>query len=318
MSDLVSVIIPVYNVENYILDCIDSILNQSYKNFEIILIDDGSKDQSYEKLFNFILELKTSNRIVLLKQENGGQAKARNLGLDYCRGTYVIFVDSDDFIDEKMLETLVENIKTYNLDICQCTYMNWFGNNDPFNNIYEMNIEDQVVYNGLEYYEKFPSLSPCDKMFKKDFLDKIRFRCIEGYYAEDVFDISKLILNSSRIMFIKECLYFYRRNNMNSTRNDNNMKKKIKLCEDKLYIACRLYDYLKEKNIRSDAANVIIVRNILGPFFNANIKHKEYVKSLIVQVKRTNAFFILLKSTRCKYISEFLKIFYKKKLKKCD
>ena len=115
MNDLISVIVPVYNVENYIVECISSIINQTYKNIEIIVVNDGTKDSSIEKLTSI-----NDNRIVIYTKENGGLSSARNYGLNFAHGKYVIFIDSDDYLDVHMLEVLYTNLINSNSDISIC------------------------------------------------------------------------------------------------------------------------------------------------------------------------------------------------------
>ena len=109
-----SVIIPVYNVENYLRECLDSITSQTVKDIEIICIDDGSTDNSPKILKEY---QKKDSRIKIITKENGGQASARNLGIKKAQGEYIAFIDSDDFIESEMLEKLYTKAKDNNLDI---------------------------------------------------------------------------------------------------------------------------------------------------------------------------------------------------------
>ena len=104
-SKLVSVIIPVYNVERYLKKCIDSILNQTYKNLEIILVDDGSTDCSSKICDEYA---KNDTRILVIHKANGGQSEARNIGISESKGEYIFFVDSDDYIEYNAIETMLE------------------------------------------------------------------------------------------------------------------------------------------------------------------------------------------------------------------
>lgn len=117
MEELISVIVPVYNVEKYVEKCVESIINQTYKNIEIILVDDGSTDNSGKIIDNISLK---DNRIKVIHKENGGLSDARNAGLDICNGKYIGFVDSDDSIHKKMYEILYKNIKEYSANISIC------------------------------------------------------------------------------------------------------------------------------------------------------------------------------------------------------
>ena len=108
MNSLISVIVPIYNVEDYISKCIESIINQTYKNLEIILVNDGSKDKSFDISLEYE---KKDERIKLFTKENGGLSDARNYGLDRATGKYLAFIDSDDFVDLLMFETMINEIE---------------------------------------------------------------------------------------------------------------------------------------------------------------------------------------------------------------
>ena len=129
---LISVIVPVYNTEKYIEKCVMSILNQTYKNLEIILIDDGSTDNS-PQICDSLAE--KDNRITVIHQPNGGVSSARNIGLDNTHGDYITFVDSDDYIAPNMIEFLSENIGDTNIAMCGYTSVDENGNLSPQENV---------------------------------------------------------------------------------------------------------------------------------------------------------------------------------------
>ena len=122
MSEI-SVIIPVYNSEKYLKKCLDSLLNQTFKNFEIICVNDGSVDNSLKILEEYKLK---DNRIVLINSKNEGPGSARNKALDVAKGRYIIFVDSDDWVDEKCLEIFYTNANITNADITECQPCTFF------------------------------------------------------------------------------------------------------------------------------------------------------------------------------------------------
>ena len=136
-NDLISVIVPVYNVELYLQQCIDSILNQTYSNLEIILIDDGSTDNS-----SIIcdINLEKDHRIKVIHKQNGGLSNARNVGVKNAQGKFVAFIDSDDYISEDYIEVLYRLICKYNADISVCRFRYVFGN-----------VEDQVDGKNKEF-----------------------------------------------------------------------------------------------------------------------------------------------------------------------
>ena len=123
---MLSIIVPVYNVEKYLEDCIESLLNQTYKNYEIILVDDGSTDSS-GKICDIVAE--SSSKIKVIHKENGGLSSARNTGLRVARGRYIGFVDSDDYILPTMYEKLIYSMSRYKAQIASCQYFT-FDTND--------------------------------------------------------------------------------------------------------------------------------------------------------------------------------------------
>ena len=127
MENLISVIVPVYNVEKYLDKCINSLINQSYNNLEIILIDDGSTDNCGEICDKYALK---DNRIKVIHKKNEGLSAARNLGISISKGDYIIFIDSDDWVDKEILLKLLNLIKKYNSDIAVCDYLLTYDENE--------------------------------------------------------------------------------------------------------------------------------------------------------------------------------------------
>ena len=117
MNELISVIVPIYNVEKYLERCLDSIIKQTYKNLDIILVDDGSIDNSTKICDEYV---KKDSRIKVIHKENGGLSDARNVGIDNSDGKYICFIDSDDYIELDMIENLYDGIVKNNANICCC------------------------------------------------------------------------------------------------------------------------------------------------------------------------------------------------------
>ncbi len=214
MEPLLSIIVPIYNVEKYLERCIDSIINQTYKNLEIILVDDGSKDAS-----GIIADTYASkdDRIKVIHKENGGLSDARNHGLDQARGNYIIFIDSDDFIDSSMCEILFTIAEKYSSDIVSCNYYIFRDENRI--SVHSMSIqEDEKVFSGidiLKYYliktEPFDLNIVCNKIFKSSLFNskdsQIRFP--KGRVQEDNFTTFRLFAKSDVVTTINQPLYYY-------------------------------------------------------------------------------------------------------------
>lgn len=232
MNSTISIIVPVYNVEDYLRQCIESILNQKYQDFELILVNDGSTDSSGEICNEYS---KKDSRIRVRHKENGGQSSARNVGLDLATGKYIGFVDSDDWIHEDMYNKLINHAINLDSDVVACNFFimkkdlsfvpyTKFATNQEFTRESAMK---EIFKNEILTF------SPCNKIYKKSLFDNIRF--IEGIILEDK-DISyKLIYKSQRISYIKNELYYYRYNSQSTLRSHFSIK--------------RLDEYIVQKNM---------------------------------------------------------------------
>lgn len=196
----VSVIVPIYNTEDYLEKCIKSIIEQDYKNLEIILVNDGSTDSSLEICNRF---KKQDNRIIVVDKKNSGQADARNAGLKLATGYYISFIDSDDWIDRKMISSLVKNIEMYSCDVSVCslhlTKKDYEEKNNDKYKIKIINPEDAEYITAKYGY----GASVCNKLYKKDKIEKILFEksfCNEdGTFNDKVYDkANKIVFQNSK------------------------------------------------------------------------------------------------------------------------
>lgn len=208
-SPLISIIIPIYNVEKYLSRCVKSLLNQTYPNLEILLIDDGSKDTCWNICCDF--EKKYPN-VKAFRKKNGGQSSARNLGLDKATGEYIGFIDSDDWVSRDMYQYLYSLIRNYNADLSQCNYMLAYSCNDlPKSDEYSI---DCIVGRNkiLEYFMTTTTAttggySVCRCLIKKDIIKKHRFR--EGKINEDIDFKYKVFSECNQIVVSNKICYFY-------------------------------------------------------------------------------------------------------------
>ena len=208
---IISVIVPVYKVEKYLRKCIDSIINQTYKNLEIILVDDGSPDNC-----GAICDEYTANdsRVKVIHKENGGLSSARNAGIDIASGDYIAFIDSDDYIDVNMIKTLYKKISDDNSDMAICNF-SYVDENGKM--IYEKNeympIKTEVIsgrdilYNKLLEAKSWYWVIACNKIYKKSLFDGIRYPI--GKLNEDEFIIHEIYFRCKKISCIETSMYYY-------------------------------------------------------------------------------------------------------------
>ncbi len=202
---LVSVIIPIYNVEPFLRRCLDSILNQIYTNVEIILVDDGSPDNCPQICDEYAAK---DCRIVVIHKKNGGLSDARNAGLDVCRGEYVTFVDSDDWVDEKYVDILLDNLVKENADVCICENVKTDGNLCLSNrNIYTKSYSSAEALRHLFKGKHTAFAISCGKIYKKSLFNHVRFPV--GKFHEDEFTTYILFYKAKKIIYTSEILYYY-------------------------------------------------------------------------------------------------------------
>ena len=205
MKPLVSVIIPVYKVEPYFRRCLDSVINQTYTNLEIILVDDGSPDNCPQICDEYALK---DRRIVVIHKENGGLSDARNAGLNICKGDYITFVDSDDWVDLQYIEELFRLLTESDSDIA-------IGENFQTNNIQSRPcyVINSFVYTSKEalvhLFENTHAafIISCGKLYKKELFSKLRFPV--GKYHEDEYTTYILFYHSKQIAYTSQVLYYY-------------------------------------------------------------------------------------------------------------
>lgn len=210
MKPEISIIVPVYNVESYLVRCIDSILNQSFRNFELILVNDGSTDDSLNICKKY---LNIDKRIKLISQANKGLSAARNTGLKYASGDYICFVDSDDFVEKDYLLLLLKSIEKYNSDISMCEY--YLTNDKGKQYSVEKFNEPQniITLSGKEVFSYFykdnyvPNVVAWNKIYKKRLFDSVKYD--EGYYYEDELIALPLFYEVRKVSLVRTPLYNY-------------------------------------------------------------------------------------------------------------
>ena len=204
-NELISIIVPVYNVEEYLDRCIQSVLNQSYKNIEIILVDDGSTDKSLEICNKY----KKETKIKVFHKKNGGLSSARNFGMKKIKGKYIYFLDSDDYISINTIEILYNSLKNNNGDISCAKELFVYDSVTNLEANKDFGVINYTSENALEsiLYMNGISNSACNKLYKKELFNNIIFP--EGKLYEDLGCIYKVIGKANKIVFNNVFLYNY-------------------------------------------------------------------------------------------------------------
>ena len=250
-NSLISIVIPVYNAEKYLEQCLNSIQNQTYKNFEVILVNDGSIDHS-ETICKEFVEVDTRFRYFL--KVNGGASSARNFGLDHVTGDFITFIDADDWVDENHLEVLINNIKENNSDMAVSSIKK-FDNVSSFEfRVYSNQEKYLLNYNKLnreEFLVILPKLIHASnsykiavsKLFKKELVSDVRFD-ESIIYGEDLEFFFKLYVNINSISYVDEVTYIYRLHDESSSSKFGQLH-----MEQELAIYKKMYEKIEELDL---------------------------------------------------------------------
>lgn len=269
MEDKISVVVPIYNVEKYLIKCIDSIINQTYKNLEIILVDDGSPDSSGKIAEDFKIK---DSRIKVIHKENGGLSDARNVGIDNATGKYIVFIDSDDYVEKEFVEELYKALDE-NIKIAQCGIKKV---NDNFEILEEYGYKESVKKSGSEmlkdtYTHKnyLENTVVWNKIYDINLFKNIRFP--KGKIHEDEYTTYKLFYGQENIKVINKNLYNYRQAPDSITGKKYNLKRLdiIDAYEERL-------EFFKDKDIN---LYKMILKVFLGELIIDYIKVKKYVEN---------------------------------------
>lgn len=217
VKPLISIVVPIYNVEKYLRTCIDSILVQTYKNLEIILVDDGSPDRCGVICDEY---KEKDQRIMVIHQKNRGLSCARNAGIDIAQGQYIGFVDSDDTIDPQMFEILLNNIQSYDarISICGRKIVDEEGNvsNEKYARQKQMVLDGKSAIIEMNSHMSF-DMAAWDKLYDIELWKDIRYP--EGKLSEDFFVIYKLLDKAQKVVWTPKPLYRYLLRNNSISRN---------------------------------------------------------------------------------------------------
>lgn len=241
----VSIIVPVYNVEDYIEKCLESLVNQTLKEIEIIVVNDGSTDSSLEKIEKFAQKDK---RITVINQENQGQGTARNTGLNIAKGKYIGFVDSDDYVDLDFYEKLYSAAKTNNADISAASILK-HKKYKSFNLLYKKQICANTTQNKIKVSQdkKGRFFYVWNRLYKTEFLKSQNLIFPSGVYYEDVMFSAKAILAANMVICISNTYYRYVERKTSTVKSKENQSKKI---SDSIKVREELQEFAKEKGFK--------------------------------------------------------------------
>ncbi len=283
-----SIIIPVYNTKKYLKRCIDSIINQDYQNYEIIIINDGSPDNSEEILKNY----KNNPKIKIIKQTNHGLSYSRNVGIKKSKGDYIIFLDSDDFIESDLLKILNENINDE--DMFKFSYSDFKDNNKTkIESIEFRELNGKLAFKTLVESKTMFEMS-CIYAYKTLYMKKYSFE--EGKYHEDFGLIPIMINYAKKVSSINYCGYIYNRENETSITSYTDDKKEYKKALDVLYFFKKVKQTESDKYLLSFYSNAVILK--------LNYLNGEYKKKYLREIKKEKVYNYILTNTLIRKIKK--------------
>lgn len=277
---MISIIVPVYKVEEFLNRCIDSLISQTYKDLEIILVDDGSPDNCGSICDEYAA---IDNRIKVIHKTNGGLSSARNAGLKIAKGEYIAFVDSDDWVDPEMYEKLFELAQRYDADIVECG-LRYFRPWKPERMFYEPeNTKEVAVFTNIEALERLyfgPQIHSdiCimvwNKLYRRSLLANLNFA--DGFIHEDVDFTPKALFNANKVVKYYDSFYNYNIHlGANST---SGMKKNFHKLESTYEMKKRTYDFFRKNSVAkiSDFTEYAFLEAIIDVVISAHGKSEPF------------------------------------------
>lgn len=293
-DELISVIVPVYNVEPYLCRCVDSILRQTYRNLEIILVDDGSTDQSGRICDEYARQ---DLRVTVVHQKNGGLSAARNTGIERANGEYLSFVDSDDFIDERMLEVLYTDLRAAGVEVSAIEYQTFereegLKAEETLPPMQTMTGEEAIrrvlISNGIEDFA-------WNKLYKKSLFERIRYP--DGRVFEDLGTTYRLLECCRTVAYRPAKLYFYYQ------RQDSILhRKSLKFYRDKYDMTMERYRFIQKNHpdfVENDAAALNMIQHCYSYLMQDTVRRAEMER--ILKTLNPAALKLVCSSTRRKY-----------------
>ncbi len=273
---MLSVVVPVYNVEKYLARCLDSLVNQTLKDIEIICVNDGSTDNSRNILETYAQKYP---QIKVIDRENGGQSAARNTGIDAAKGDYIGFVDSDDWVDLGYYEKLYNAAKKYDADIAVSGIIRFH----KFHKKFHLKIDNETVTSDINEKVKLCDVPDKSYVWNKIYRTSKIIKFEEGVVFEDVIFTPQILFNTDKLVTVPDIYYHYRR-----TGNSTVTQKSEKNNNDSVYAHKKALAFFKEHNINVSHASETKRYKVFGlTVFKVTTKNdkKEYRLFNIIKVR---------------------------------
>lgn len=288
MDDLISVIIPVYNNEKYLSECLSSICSNTYRNIEIIVIDDGSTDNSGNISDEFAIE---DSRVKVFHKKNTGVSRSRNLGMNIAKGEFIAFVDSDDYIDGDYFEKLLSTMKDSGCDLAVGSVAHVYGDDINYKQIENLEIDlinpnEKDKQNFLDINVNYYLYGPVNKLYKRSIITRKNIAFPEDTsYGEDLIFNFNYMKYCEKITYRQVPIYYYNHNNENSLSH----KYREKLFENGLRLNDIIKNFALEKNILTEDLLRYIAGRVFDDAYNSlfDIWSNKCALTLIGKYKRT-------------------------------
>ena len=296
-----SFIVPVYNTEKYLKKCLDSLVNQTYKDFEIIVINDGSTDDSIKIINSYIKKYKN---IILVDQKNGGLSDARNNGVKKAKGNYLIFIDSDDYVEKDLLKNIDNNIE--DVDVLRYQIIT---EDDNGSNRHDFNEEEFSMTTGYEAFKKITNYHFVEPawcyVYKKDYFMENKFTFKKGIYHEDFALIPYVIYKARKVKSINYLGYHYITRE-GSIMNNNDYKKTVKKCFDMLDGYKTLKLFAKNPSVKNNISDYYLSYISNCVIIKARELKGDERKVYIHELKKLNVFDGVLVNTKVRKLKKKL------------
>lgn len=278
----ISVIVPVYNVEKYLKQCLDSIVNQTYKNLEIIIVNDGTKDNSMKIVEEYLQD----KRIKVINKENGGLSSARNIGIKEATGDYISFIDSDDYISLNMYEDLVKNINGEDIIIFNYSRLD-DKTKKIVKNKYIKNNKMIILDKKLNYLYSRIELVCWNKIYKATFIKEKKINFLE-IVNEDVFWNIEVFYSAESVKILNQDYYYYRINRSDSITAKGKIKnsKDFLLQKESYKVIISNLNNLIENNLENYSLGRILYLLLEKELYNAKLRNEVEFKKIDLYLKK--------------------------------